>query len=113
MSDGQPPVASILILLVIFATFLMVLLFTAVTKVRADVIRPDVETGLISVGASDVSYDASTGVLRIVDETGAFTFRQDATAVPHFIYNLDGVFGGGYHLEALFSGVGTEAPLWW
>ena len=111
MSERQPALVSIMVLLAVFATFLLVLLFTAVTKVRADVIRPNFDEKLISVTAGGAAYDASTGLLTIDDATGAFTYRRDGTAVSHFIYNLDHLFGGGYHLEALFDTVGTNAPL--
>ena len=95
----------------IFATFLLVVLFAAVTSVRADVIRPNIDTKLISVSAGPVEYDASSGVLSIDDETGVFSFRDHGGSVPHFIFNLDNDFGGAYQLSALFDTTGTNAAL--
>jgi len=100
-----------MVFVAIFATFLMVVLFTAVKSVHADVIRPEIGPRLISVGAAGVSYDASSGVLSIHDETAAFSLLTSLGGVPHFIYNLSDAFGGGYDLNALFATMGTNASL--
>lgn len=73
MTDRHPSLVAFVMLLLVFATVMLFVLFTAVTKVRADVIRPSVDRGVISRGASDVSYDAETGFLSVADETSAFT----------------------------------------
>jgi len=109
MIHDHPSRAAFVAFVVIFAAFLLFLLFTAVRTTHADVIRPNIDNNIISIGASGVSYDASTGLLTISDDTAAFTYRPDS--VFHLIYNLSGSFGGDYVFRALFDITGSDAPL--
>jgi len=45
----------------LFAVLLLVVLFTAISKTSAEVIRPSVDRPLISAGTAGVSCDASVG----------------------------------------------------
>ena len=107
----HPSMLAFMALVVIFAVFMLVVLFTAVRTTHADVIRPDVSLHQISIGSSGVKYDAGTGILTVADNTAAFTYRQSGTSQPQFIYNLGGSFGGAYMLRALYTGTGANAPL--
>ena len=109
MFQDQPSRTIFMTFVILFAVFMFFLLFAAVRSVRADVIRPNVDDNIISIGAYGVGYDASSGILTISDDTAAFTYRPDS--VLHFIYNLSGNFGGSYLLRALFDSTGSDAPL--
>jgi hypothetical protein len=90
---------------------LTAILLSLVGAAGADVIRPRVDRRTIAVGASNVRYDGTTGLLTVSDDTAAFTYRDSVSSPAHLIYNLSGAFGGSYTLHALFTGLGAEAPL--
>jgi hypothetical protein len=55
MTEHHPSLIAFVMLLVVFAAVMLFVLFTAVTKIHADVIGPGVDSRVISVGASNVT----------------------------------------------------------